>query len=540
MKKIALLLILVMTLTMVLTSCDVGAIMEIIKESGVVVPGINGEEDKDDSEDPTPEYPTPEDPTPDNPNPGNPDPYPTPDPKPDKPTPDPDPTPDKPDQKDTIDISAFSVDEEITIKFYHTMGQSLRAVLDEYIPKFNKLYPNIKIEHEQIGGYDDVFTQIRVETNVGRQPNMAYCYPDHVAVYNLAGTVVTLDQLISSTAYVKRADGSTEMVGLTEKQKADFISAFLNEGSAYRDGYTYTMPMSKSTEVLYYNKTFFDAYNLKVPTTWEEMEAVCRQIKAIDPSCIPLGYDSESNWFINLCAQYGSDYTSATGEHFLFDNQTNRDFVKMLNGWYNDGLVITQELLGAYTSSLFVEQDPTRPNSYMTIASSVGANFHRPYKIDGSYPFEVGVAPIPQVDPTNPKVIQQGPSLCIFRGRNISDQQIVASWLFIKYLTTNVGFQTEFATTAGYIPVTKSAINSSAYSNYLKKADGGDNVASLAAKVAVEQSDAYFASPAFVGSSTARDQVGIILQKCLVLTTNIDEEIKKLFEDAIEELKQSI
>ena len=44
----------------------------------------------------------------------------------------------------------------VTIVFYHTMGQNLRNVLEAYIVEFNKLYPNITIEHSQVGGYDDV------------------------------------------------------------------------------------------------------------------------------------------------------------------------------------------------------------------------------------------------------------------------------------------------------------------------------------------------------------------------------------------------
>ena len=65
----------------------------------------------------------------------------------------------------------------------------------------------------------------------------------------------------------------------------------------------YTLPMSKSTEVLYYNKTFFDANGLTPPTTWDEMEALCNKIVEIDPYSIPLGYDSENNWFITMTEQ---------------------------------------------------------------------------------------------------------------------------------------------------------------------------------------------------------------------------------------------
>ena len=74
----------------------------------------------------------------------------------------------------------------VTIKFYHTMGANLRAVLEAYIEEFNALYPNITIEHSQVGNYDDVREQISTEISVGNQPNIAYCYPDHVALYNIA------------------------------------------------------------------------------------------------------------------------------------------------------------------------------------------------------------------------------------------------------------------------------------------------------------------------------------------------------------------
>ena len=51
------------------------------------------------------------------------------------------------------------------------------------------------------------------------------------------------------------------------------------------------------------------AIGIAVPTTWDEMEQVCAKLKELDPQSIPLGYDSESNWFITMCEQYGSDYT---------------------------------------------------------------------------------------------------------------------------------------------------------------------------------------------------------------------------------------
>ena len=432
-----------------------------------------------------------------------------------------------------IPESGFSVDTEVTITFYNTMGANLSAVLEAYIAEFNELYPNITVVSENVGSYDDVRDRISTEITVGNQPNIAYCYPDHVALYNLAKAVSTLDNLINSEIEVAHADGTSEILGLTAEQKADFIEGYYNEGKQFGDGLMYTMPLSKSTEVLYYNKTFFEENNLTVPTTWEEMKAVCAKIKEIDPDSIPLGYDSESNWFITMCEQYQTPYTSASGDHFLFDNEENRAFVKEFNEWYQKGYLTTQTLYGAYTSGLFTTLEGVK--SYMSIGSSAGATYQRPTAdADGNYPFEVGIATIPQVDANNAKVISQGPSLCIFQKSN--PQEVVASWLFVKFLTTNISFQAEFAMASGYVPVLKSVAENPIYAEFIAKADGGKFISALSAKVCLAQSDAYYTSPAFNGSSEARSQVGALLTKCLALTgDNIDAQIAAAFEDAVAE-----
>ena len=440
---------------------------------------------------------------------------------------------------------------EVTITFSHTMGEGLRAELDMAIEKFNELYPNITVEHTQIGGYNDVRDQIKNELAGGNQPNIAYCYPDHVALYNVTKKVVALDNFIESQIVVNRADGETEILGLTDEQKADFITAYYKEGAVFdAAGTMYTMPMSKSTEVLYYNKTFFDKHEIQVPTTWAEMEAVCAQIQQILRSDdIPenddnkiFGYDSESNWFITMCEQYGSNYTSNDKDnHFLFNNKTNRDFVKMFREWYEKGYFTTQELYGSYTSALFTELDPTKPNIYMCIGSTGGAKNQVPTSTDNLQAFEVGVAPIPQLDVENPQAISQGPSLCIFDQDN--KQEVVASWLFVKFITTDAEFQASFSKASGYMPVINSAREITIYKEWLNSANGNsrDGIIALTINEALKHTDSYYVSPAFNGSSKARDQVGELLKYCFTTTladggfATVDELILKAFKDAIDE-----
>ncbi|MDE7439520.1 MAG: extracellular solute-binding protein [Clostridia bacterium] len=453
----------------------------------------------------------------------------------------------------------FDTSKGVTIKFYHTMNQDLRKVLQSYITKFNVLYPNIEVKEEAVGGYDDVRDQINTEIIAGDQPNIAYCYPDHVALFNESDAVQSLNGFLPDGEYknmtVKRVktdakgdavkDENGNLVyedvslGLTQEEKDMFIDGYYDEGFKFGDeSQMYTLPFSKSTEVMFYNKTFFEQNNLKVPETWDEMETVCARILEIDAArgkeeTVPLGYDSEANWFITMCEQYGSGYTSSSGNHFLFDNSTNRGFVERFKDWRNKGYFTTQTLNKGYTSSLFTTQQ-----CYMCIGSSAGAKNQSPDRVQGEYPFEVGIASIPQLkQTTNPaganydanykaKVISQGPSVCIFRQKD--PQQVLASWLFVKYLTTNIDFQARFSSTSGYVPVLKmeQMQKNKTYADFMADANGYDNLNYLSALRCMEQEDAYYTSPAFMGSSKARDQVGALMQAVFAGSKTIDEAFK--------------
>ena len=77
------------------------------------------------------------------------------------------------------------------------------------------------------------------------------------------------------------------------------------------------------------------------------------------------------------------------------------------------------------------------------------------------------------------------------------------------------------------------------FTKYIANAEKGNAyVTALSVKVSLEQEKAYFVSPAFNGSSTARDEVGSLMTKILVLEGTANEvksKIDEAFQDAIDE-----
>ena len=455
----------------------------------------------------------------------------------------------------TGDVPVTAYDgEEVTISFYHCMGSALKDILTDGIADFNKIYPNVKILQTSFGDYPGVRDQIATELASERAPSLAYCYPDHVALYNKSSTVLPLDGWIEST---------DSTIGMTQEQVNDYIPTYWNEGKIYDEaGTMYTLPMLKSTELLYYNKTYFTANNLTVPTTWDEMEATCKRILEIEAAkeggkkanpCIPLGYDSSANWFITMTEQLQSGYTTSTkGEYFVFNNETNRQFVEKFSSWYREGYVTTEEIFGSYTSDLFTQVEPSKTKCYMCIGSSAGAGYQCPDVLqDGkTYPFEVGVAMIPQQDTMEnltaaekkPTMISQGPSICLFKKQDT--REVAAAWLFAKFLTSNVKFQAKCSMNNGYTPAVQSVKDNSVYANFLANADGNKYLQASAVNLTIEMKDYYFVSPAFNGSSAARDKMAELMKNCFKQSVSLPEGetvaslIKGLFDSTEKDLNR--
>lgn len=415
-----------------------------------------------------------------------------------------------------------STDYTHTIVFYSSQGQDLQSKTKIAIASFEAKFPGWKVQHVVPGGgYDGLKEKVISDFQGKQQPDLAYCYADHVAQYLQTSKVVDMNTLINSTEKVKGANDVEYPIGYTKEELADFNQGYYKEGFASNYGdyakYGYdkdamlTLPFVKSTELMYYNKTALDALGLKPATTWDELWTQASYLKTKYPTATPLGYDSEANWFITMCEQNGWGYTSASAPHYLFNNDNTKAWLTKLNEYYEKNYITTQNEYGAYTSALFTKG--TDGGAIYCIGSSGGASHQNP----GSA-FKWGIAPIPgskQADGSvNYAAISQGPSLVMFEAGNgveNIDEKKVMTFLFLKELLDPT-FQAGFAMDSGYNPSRNSVYDLDAYVEHMN----GDSIKAAASKVAASMADRFFTSPAFVGSSTARTQVGNVVLYSLI------------------------
>ncbi len=427
-----------------------------------------------------------------------------------------------------------STDYSHTIVFYSSQGDSLQQITQVAINNFEAKFPGWKVEHVQVGGYDDVKEKVISDFQGKQQPDLAYCYADHVAQYLQTSKVIDLNTLINSTATVKGANDVEYAVGYTQEEVADFVQGYYKEGLAsnygdyakygYSENAMLTLPFVKSTELMYYNKTALDALGLQPATTWDELWTQAKYLRAEYPTATPLGYDSEANWFITMCEQNGWGYTSANAPHYLFNNDNTTAWLEKLNEYYGKGYVTTQQEYGAYTSALFTKG--TDGGAIYCIGSSGGASHQNPGNA-----FEWGIAPIPgsvrEDGSINNAAISQGPSLVMFEAGNgveNVDEKKIMTFMFIKELLDPT-FQAAFAKESGYNPSRNSVYEIEDYAEHM----AGKDITAVAARIAASMSDRFFTSPAFIGSSTARTQVGNVV----LYTLKGSKSAQKALADAV-------
>jgi multiple sugar transport system substrate-binding protein len=423
----------------------------------------------------------------------------------------------------------------IEIDFWHTFGKTVLTAFEEKIDEFTQLVKknegvDVKITMTYQGGYDDLLSKIHSGFATGNYPNLAIAYPDHVAQYlkdegsNPGKYVVDLSTYINSEEY-----GFGKESYLGDGETSDFVDAFYQEGQSYARSGIYSLPVMKSSEVLFYNKTqvakylaMYDSPDTNVEKfmstlTWDKFMDFCKFIKDQKISSLetPFVYDSDSNLFITKCYQKDIDFLSINDDgkgQVLFNNDAAKSMVNTLKSYYEDGLIATKGTLGTYSSEKF-----TNEKCFFTVGSTGGAGYNYPTGDS----FEVGVAPVPYENKQT--YVTQGLTATVLKHNDEDGKKALYSYKFLKYITSaEVNADLCINGSEGYSPVRKSAYQTELYQEYLEN-EGNDFMPKVAKIVYEDINGKYFTTPCFSGSATARDQVGGILTNVFLGKKTVNE-----------------
>ncbi len=401
-----------------------------------------------------------------------------------------------------------TIENPVTIEFWHAMAGTNQEAVEKLVENFNSTIgaeKNITVKPVYQGQYTDLKTKTTAALKSGSVPAIAQAYPDWVAEYLQSGSVVELDPYIND-----------ETVGI--KDFDDIIESYREENSQYEGGKFYSLPFNKSTEVLYYNKKFFDENGLKVPTTWDEVEEVSAKIHELTGKTA-FGIDAPANYFITMVQQYGGEYTNSQGDILFAEDgaKAAKEALELLKRNVDAGYWRLpgedKYLSGPFMSELL----------YMYTGSTAG------YSHIATADFEVGIAPMPQISDKTGAVIQQGTNVVVF-DQNKSKEEVYAAYEFAKYLASYEG-NLLFSTETSYLPIRESVVSSDAYQNYVVESNDQTKI------VGPEQAKYYFYDPSFYKDAYSSYNVRMAAEKAVesVVLNGVSPE--QAIEEAVNSLK---
>ena len=430
---------------------------------------------------------------------------------------------------------------EITFWAKNDTNKTQLDIYKKAIEDFESYYPNIKVILKPYTDYRNIYNDVITNIATNTTPNVCISYPDHIATYMTGENVVLpLDALIDDTDY---GLGGAK-VKFDSVKKEEVIPKFLEEGKI--GGVQYALPYMRSTEACYVNVDYVKKLGYELPEVltwdfiWEVSEAAME--KDADGNfkltgqkvLIPFIYKSTDNMMIQVLKQLDAGYSTPEGDILLFNDQT-KEFLYEVSKHAKTRAFSTFAISGYPGNFLNAGQcifavDSTAGATWMGSDAPL-QDIHESKKV----PFTTEVYPVPQFDTQNPKMISQGPSVCIFNKED--NGEVLASWLFAQFLLTNE-VQISYSQTEGYIPVTSKAHNLPEYQDYLSRA-GEDvlhyDVKIKAAKLLLSNIDNTFVTPVFNGSASLRDAAGTLIEEVTKSTrrkATIDEAyMEKLYKD---------
>lgn len=452
--------------------------------------------------------------------------------------------------------------EPIEITLWHSNGSTIEGAMTKYATQFSELYPNITVNIVKNGDNYDMLRQNTVSAiKGGTLPNIVQGYPDHVAEYITNNAVISVNPYIDHPVWGFDPD-------VEDDKFEDIVWKYRNENSQYTaDGEFYSLPFNKSTEVMIYNADAVqdlidDGIITSFPETWQDLFAIAAEFEAIAPAYIdeygtklaltaaeiqtakdlfvPYSYDSEENAFITLIRQWGGAYTTIDSERkgvALYDSAESIAMLTYFNT-HRDKLTLPANWGSDYASDIF-----KKGQTFMTIGSTGGAYYNTPAYVNGEYLFNFEVVPIPYNKdlPQNQTAIQQGTNLSLTNTG--TDQEKLASWLFLKFLNSKE-VQLDFVLTTGYQPTRSTVYETTAYQTFMNgfeqdgvtPLEGEPLMKSKAAKAAALQSEILFFDQAFVGSSAIREAVGIAFKR--IILPNETDTVENALAYAVSEARR--
>ena len=368
----------------------------------------------------------------------------------------------------TVVMAENKVQVSIWSTFTNDQDAYLRKTVEDFNASQDKYEVTVQTQPNQN------FTSTVYNAVVNHEgPDIIFNYASEASKYVGAGLVANLDEYIYD-----------EEIGIPDFD--NLLPGYLqDEINGFEDGHIHYLPGATTGPILYYNKTMLEELGLTVPSTWAELEEVCKAIKAAKPEVTPFGIDSKVDITQTVMLESGATYIDVENKQVGFAGAV--DAVVWLGKQIQDGLFTLTAPSGGYFSNDF--------NSglvAMYYGSCAGVPYIAP---DG---FEYGVAPAPTNKSENAAytIWNRGPIVFSANGEEAAE----GAYMFVKYMLTTPEIAEGWAETQTGLTPWLNAQQVDGYSEYIA---GKPALSAVAGNIGIGVS-----FPSVTGASEIRDAIG--------------------------------
>lgn len=276
-----------------------------------------------------------------------------------------------------------------------------------------------------------------------KMPDMFLAYPDTAFEIDKKGKITSLDKYF------------------TNEELANFNQGFLDEGKFGTDSSLKILPVAKSTEALYINKTDFDKFlseHQDLGISYSDLETIEGLIDVSEKYFNAtgkafFGRDSLDNYFVVSAKQLGIDIIGydkdgnfgINYDHDVFKKLWDSYAVPMVKGYFNAD--------GSFRSSAM------KAGSILAYIGSTSSSSYFPNVVldgeDASHPIESYVMMTPTFKRKDKYAVSQGAGFCVTKSDTNREKACID---FLKWLTKTDNI-TEFCKNSGYFPSTNDGFN---------------------------------------------------------------------------------
>lgn len=151
-------------------------------------------------------------------------------------------------------------------------------IMEEFIkPNIEAAFPNVEVTFEPGGGGEDYANKIKTYNSAGDLPDVWYSTAAEATPIMEAGNMLDLTPYITEDGFINKYK--------------------IPEAIKHSDGKVYSLSSgcdSYFTPRIFYNKQIFADNNIEIPKTFDELLAVCEQLKA--KNIIPITTPGKGGW----------------------------------------------------------------------------------------------------------------------------------------------------------------------------------------------------------------------------------------------------